>query len=302
MKKLFTLTMLCIISLVSFAQTVPSLQAVTEQGASTDRTIQFSNGIVLSSLFAGIEMKTNNSNRWLIRHQAPELGNNAGSDLAIHSYNDAGVWIRQNLLIERGSGKMHVEGDLSLPSTQKILVGGVPVINLNSNGNDIYGNFRVLANSSPVYPDGMYINYGSPGGSLADVRFYADGITERMVIKAANGNVGIGTSDPKAKLAVNGDILAKKIKVTTNNWPDYVFSEHYPLPSLQQVETFIQNNKHLPGIPSATEIEKNGQDVGELNKQLLEKIEQLTLYVIDQHKKIEALEKEMKEMKRAAKK
>lgn len=107
----------------------------------------------------------------------------------------------------------------------------------------------------------------------------------------SNGNVGIGTSQPQAKLAVKGVIFAQKVKVTVNaaDWPDYVFREDYRLFSLTETANYIEENKHLPGIPSAKEIEKDGLDLGEMNKKLLQKIEELTLHVIQQQKEIEEL-------------
>jgi hypothetical protein len=120
----------------------------------------------------------------------------------------------------------------------------------------------------------------------------AGGIT--VLGSAANGNVGIGTSDPGVyKLAVNGNIRAKKLIVETG-WSDYVFNKEYPLRSLSSLERFIQQNKHLPDIPSAKEVEKNGVSVGENQALLLKKIEELTLYIIGQDKRILALEKKIK--------
>ena len=99
----------------------------------------------------------------------------------------------------------------------------------------------------------------------------------------ANGNVGIGMENPQAKLAVDGNILAKEIKVKTDiNVPDYVFEPDYELTSLDDIEQFIQTNKHLPEIPSAKEIEQNGLDLAEMNLLLLKKVEELTLYAIEQ--------------------
>jgi hypothetical protein len=107
-----------------------------------------------------------------------------------------------------------------------------------------------------------------------------------------NGYVGIGTATPSSLLAVNGTITTKKVKLTPNGWSDYVFDKSYQLPSLQEVEKFITKNKHLPGIPSEAEVMKNGIEVGDTQSQLLKKIEELTLYAIQQQKEINAL-KEM---------
>jgi hypothetical protein len=106
---------------------------------------------------------------------------------------------------------------------------------------------------------------------------------ERMRI-TENGDIGIGTASPQAKLAVNGTIISRKVKVTETGWADYVFEPTYALPTLKEVEAFIQANKHLPGVPSAREVEKNGLDLGDNQATLLKKIEELTLYLLEQDK------------------
>ncbi|QJD96117.1 hypothetical protein HH214_09635 [Mucilaginibacter robiniae] len=102
-----------------------------------------------------------------------------------------------------------------------------------------------------------------------------------------DGNVGIGIDDPQAKLAVNGMIRSKEVKVETANFPDYVFKSSYRLPSLEEVKTYIDKNKHLPEVPAAAEVEKEGMNLGEMNKVLLKKVEELTLYLIQQRKLME---------------
>ncbi|MGJ1448149.1 hypothetical protein ACR79S_15105 [Sphingobacterium spiritivorum] len=99
--------------------------------------------------------------------------------------------------------------------------------------------------------------------------------------------IGIGIPKPTERLEVNGNIRAKEIKVEAANWPDYVFEEDYPLTSLPEIETFIKVNKHLPDIPSAQKIAEEGLSVGEMNKLLLKKVEELTLHLIEKDKKIE---------------
>lgn len=118
-----------------------------------------------------------------------------------------------------------------------------------------------------------------------------------------NGNVGIGTQTPSAKLAVVGGISAQRIKVSAvNAWPDYVFETSYALPSLREVEQHIMRYKHLPDVPSAKEVEDNGLDLGDNQAVLLKKIEELTLYMIAQDKKMDEQEKKMKAMEDEIKK
>lgn len=113
------------------------------------------------------------------------------------------------------------------------------------------------------------------------------------------GNVGIGTTDTKGyKLAVNGDAIFTKAKVKQYaNWPDYVFHSTYRLRPLSELEKYVQQYKHLPDVPSAAEVEKNGLDLGDNQAVLLKKIEELTLYIIEQNKKIKELEEDNKVVK-----
>ncbi|WP_437921168.1 hypothetical protein [Sphingobacterium sp. LRF_L2] len=105
-----------------------------------------------------------------------------------------------------------------------------------------------------------------------------------------DGNVGIGTTTPAEKLAVNGNIRAKEIKVEATNWPDYVFSPDYALKPIGEVRDFIVENGHLPEVPKASEVEENGLSVGEMNKLLMKKIEELTLYIIDLEQRMKIME------------
>ncbi len=105
----------------------------------------------------------------------------------------------------------------------------------------------------------------------------------------SNGNVGIGTTSPTHKLAVNGTIRAKEVIVDTG-WSDYVFDPAYRLAPLSEVEQHIKTEGHLPGIPSAREVAEHGVSMGEMQSKLLAKIEELTLHQIEQEKRIERLE------------
>jgi hypothetical protein len=119
----------------------------------------------------------------------------------------------------------------------------------------------------------------------------------------SNGKIAIGTTDMAKistySLAVNGDALFNKIKIKAYaSWPDYVFQSNYHLPPLSEIEKFIQQNKHLPEVPPAEEMEKEGVDVGNNQTLLLKKIEELTLYMIEQDKKTNRLAEENQQLKK----
>ncbi|RKN82423.1 tail fiber protein [Ulvibacterium marinum] len=116
---------------------------------------------------------------------------------------------------------------------------------------------------------------------------------ERIRI-SKDGNVGIGTTSPDEKLTVKGKIHSEEVKVDLSvPGPDYVFKEGYDLRSLKEVQEHIRENGHLPNIPSAAEMEKNGVELGLMNMKLLEKIEELTLYLIHQNEEIFELRKKV---------
>lgn len=146
------------------------------------------------------------------------------------------------------------------------------------------------------------LNLGT--GTNGAIRFYTNGAAnsnERMRIDK-DGNVTIGTTTIPAgyKMAVAGNMIAEKVKVRkqSSGWPDYVFSPTYKLPRLEEVEKFTKENSHLPEIPSAKEIEKEGQDLGEMNRLLLKKVEELTLYMIEQNKEIKALKVKVEQLEK----
>jgi hypothetical protein len=133
------------------------------------------------------------------------------------------------------------------------------------------------AHTFKTAPD-VYVNslgYNSTGSA-----YYAGGSSNYF-----GGNVGIGSTDTHGyKLAVNGNIRAKEIKVEADPWPDYVFAPTYALTPLTELKTYIDRHQHLPGIPSAIEVAKEGINLGEMNLKLLQKVEELTLYLIEKDK------------------
>lgn len=149
-------------------------------------------------------------------------------------------------------------------------------------------------------------------GSIAGIPAWSMGtnsstcINEERIISPAfceslycdGENIGIGTRDTKGyRLAVAGSIIAERVKVATQSkWADFVFEDGYDLDNLSEVERFINKNRHLPGIPTAEKVKEEGYDMNELDVQLLKKIEELTLYLIQQNKEILQLKKELAEM------
>ncbi|WP_299312821.1 pyocin knob domain-containing protein [uncultured Aquimarina sp.] len=167
-------------------------------------------------------------------------------------------------------------------------------INMNhsSNNPDYKYNGQIVVKNNSVHPK-MYFRSTNKEGS---------GTWARVVHSIGNqyieGDLGIGTTNPDAKLAVNGNIHTKEVKVDLIGWADYVFTEDYNLPTLEQVEDHIATKGHLINIPSAAEVAEHGIQLGEMNAKLLEKIEELTLYTIAQEKKLNTQQKEIEVLKK----
>ncbi len=170
----------------------------------------------------------------------------------------------------------------------------------STSGTGILGSNLIITNHS---------NQGSIRFTTKDVTTYNSGDKQRMEIMY-DGRVVIGQPSEftaavpypaSYNLFVSKGILAAKIKCAINgssNWADHVFAEGYSLRSLTEVEAFIKTNKHLPGVPSADQMVKNGLDVAEMDAKLLEKIEELSLYMIELKKENEHLSKKMETMEK----
>jgi hypothetical protein len=140
-------------------------------------------------------------------------------------------------------------------------------------------------------------NYGvritGPSAGLGSWAIYADASASNYFA----GNVGIGTISPQYPLSVNGTVQAKEVLVNTG-WSDYVFAPTYRLQPLSEVAAYIKENQHLPDMPSAADVEKNGVGVGEMESKLLAKVEELTLHVIDLDQKNRELEQQNQQLQK----
>ena len=209
-----------------------------------------------------------------------------GDDVGIRLLNSgANYWemINSNLgrldFIRGGVNHLRIDqaGKIGVGTTspsQKLDVNGIIAVGgqaaLNSNANDIL------------------VGDLASGDGLRGLILRA-GDQDRLWIEN-DGSVGIGTASPDQKLAVKGKIHAEEVIVDLSvPGPDYVFADNYPLTTLQEVEDFIQQNKHLPEVPTAKEMEQNGVELGTMNMLLLKKIEELTLYTLEQAKEIDKL-------------
>lgn len=198
------------------------------------------------------------------------VGYSGGSDYLLLNCGVGNLFLKdEGLGISNASPltKLHIttgqDAGLSAASNGFIMLG------TQTGSNIIFDNNEIMARNN---------------GSTAELTFQNDGGTVRI------GNVAV----PAGYLfAVKGKIISEEVRVQLNgNWPDYVFNKNYKLKPLAEVEQFVNQNSHLPGIPAAAEIEKNGILVGDLQKRMVEKMEELTLYVIQ-------LDKENRELKKA---
>lgn len=187
--------------------------------------------------------------------------------------------------------------DIGETDYANIVYFGINSILSSSSISGSYNRFR------PHHAAGKGLVMAQSGGGEGDLDFYGINwggqTTEKTfpsdfthVIRVQHdGRVGIGTTTPGSyKLAVEGKIGAKEVVVTLDGWSDFVFNDDYQLPALDQVEQHIKQNKHLPGIPTAQEVSENGVPLGEMQAKLLQKIEELTLYVIELKNRINDLE------------
>lgn len=211
---------------------------------------------------------------------------------SITSINDQVNFKRNNLFLP--DMVWDADGDLGIgniaPAT-KLHISGGDDAGMSSNGYIING----LSNSTNMVIDNNEILVRNNGAS-ADMYLQHDA-GNLLLCGNEGGTVGIGITSSAflpagSLLAVDGKITCEEVLVKlSENWPDYVFAEDYELTPLKDVKTFIETHKHLPGIPKANDVKNNGLEVGHVQKLMMEKIEELTLYIIQLKEEIDVLKK-----------
>jgi hypothetical protein len=176
--------------------------------------------------------------------------------------------------------------EASLNSHGYMMLGNENSTNLLIDNNEILARSNGAASNLYLQDAGGNVYIGEPSPFTSTHRLGVNGHT------VITGNLRVGNEPAPSgyRMAVDGKIICTELMVRlVANWPDYVFANDYKLRKIDEVEEFILKNNHLPGIPSAKEMEKAGMNLGEMQKLQMEKIEELTLYVIELKKEIEKL-------------
>ena len=227
------------------------------------------------------------------------FGNNGGAMLNASQFNIGFA------LLKSGTYKLKIHIDAN---TERLGLGGnaVPAASVHINSS-LTSDTLKITNATTGHAAGDGIDLMNTGNNASLINrengslTFGTNNTSRMNI-SATGLVTIGTTTTPAgyKLFVEQGILTEKIKVaikTSGNWADYVFADDYKLAPLSEVETYLKEYKHLPNIPSADDVVANGIDLAQMDAKLLEKVEELTLYIIDMQKQMNELKKSNEQLK-----
>ncbi len=286
---------------VKVKTSIPSNNANNAQG---EKSAVWRNSVMAPSTSDNFP---NNQNWWTI-FQAQFQDTRYDAQLAF-GLNKQDLWLRFNyndawkpwkkIVLEDENGKVGI--GTSIPKEKLDLIGNMRVegeVNIREKTSITDGDIRMYNFSGDTWGFIMRpYDADFHGGSWnweKDFGYRCDTKNWYVESKFAIGTTVTGSH----RLAVEGSIGAREIKVEANGWSDFVFKPGYNLSSLENLEQYIAQNKHLPDIPSESEVKENGINLGEINAKLLQKIEELTLYVIDLNKRMKKLEHENTELKK----
>lgn len=210
---------------------------------------------------------------------------------------NVGTWSKNDNNIFVASDKKVGIGT-ETPAEPLHVVGNALITGDIKGGHNDWHSLNIYGNSSA--DDGAHIMIGNNSSQTGFIKLFATGTeggiefnNQNMIVMSirANNDVVIGNPDTKSNMFVNGEITANLVRVNTQTWWDCVFTKNYKLKPLSEVEAYINENKHLPDVPSDAEVKANGIDVAQMNALLLKKVEELTLYVIELEKRIQEVER-----------
>ena len=230
------------------------------------------------------------------------------TDLSKYFYYDGTAWQEGstgNLWLTSGANVYLHDADDKVGIGTLTPVGKLQVHDPNSHDNRLF-----ITPMAPVSQDSSSVFFAEDDNATYGMYWLYDGAYDEMelwgkynattygphmVVRRNTGNIAIGsTFGAGYKLSVSGKIICTEVRVNLiENWPDYVFKDGYPLMPLGRLEEYIRVNGHLPNVPAADEIEDSGMDIGEMQRLMMEKIEELSLYIIQQQKQIQVLQDEI---------
>lgn len=240
---------------------------------------------------------TNPDTSWIL---GPNVGNQSDDRLAIvNGTSYRGLVLAPNGHVGIGNAQspapptaLSVDGSISFTTV------AAPALYIYQSGTA--NAQKPVISHSPAYPG--YAMWYRDDGDRLEFKSSENDVTPSLAVDLDSNWVAIANPTPKPgyELSVNGQIVCEDLLIQDSSlWPDYVFEPEYRLRPLDEVEAHIRERRHLPGVPSAAEVETQGLSMSDMSRRMMEKIEELTLYAIEQHRRLEAREREVAELQRS---